>query len=44
MGWDAAETCFVSSRGDKTALELFVAGVLGWEAGLRSRFENSKSN
>jgi hypothetical protein len=23
------------SRGDKTAIELFVAGVRGWEAGLR---------
>jgi hypothetical protein len=24
-----------NSRGDKTAIELFVAGVRGWEAGLR---------
>jgi hypothetical protein len=24
-----------SSRGDKTAIELFIAGVRGWEAGLR---------
>jgi hypothetical protein len=23
------------TRGDKTAIELFVAGVRGWEAGLR---------
>jgi len=34
--------CF-SSRGDKTPLELFIAGVQGWEAGLRRQFENSKS-
>src|SRR5262249_37699784 len=26
---------FLQSRGDKTAIELFVAGVRGWEAGLR---------
>jgi hypothetical protein len=32
------------SRGDKTPLELFIAGVQGWEAGLRRRFDNSKSN
>jgi hypothetical protein len=31
-------------RGDKTPLELFLAGVRGWEAGLRRRFDNSKSN
>jgi len=24
-----------SSRGDKTAIELFVAGIRGWEAGIR---------
>jgi len=23
------------SRGDKTAIELFIAGIRGWEAGLR---------
>ncbi len=26
-----------SSRGDKTAIELFLAGIRGWEAGLRRR-------
>jgi len=31
------------SRGDKTPLELFVAGVGGWEGHLRRQFENSKS-
>jgi hypothetical protein len=25
----------MNSRGDKTAIELFIAGVLGWEAGLQ---------
>jgi hypothetical protein len=29
-----------NSRGDKTAIELFVAGVRGWEAGLRRRMED----
>jgi len=24
-----------NSRGDKTAIELFIAGIHGWEAGLR---------
>jgi hypothetical protein len=24
-----------SSRGDKTTIELFIAGIRGWEAGLR---------
>jgi hypothetical protein len=24
-----------SSRGDKTAIELFIAGIRGWEAGMR---------
>jgi hypothetical protein len=28
-----------SSRGDKTAIELFVAGIRGWEAGLRRRVD-----
>ena len=27
-----------SSRGDKTAIELFTSGVQGWEAGLRRHF------
>ncbi len=31
------------SRGDKTAIELFVAGVRGWEAGLRRRLDDVKS-
>jgi hypothetical protein len=26
------------SRGDKTAIELFLAGIRGWEAGLRRVF------
>lgn len=29
--------------GDKTPLELFLAGVRGWEAGLRRRLDNDKS-
>ena len=32
------------SRDDKTAIELFVAGVRGWEAGLRRKLEDGKSN
>jgi site-specific DNA recombinase len=31
-----------NSRGNKTAIELFVAGVQGWEAGLRRRLEDGK--
>jgi hypothetical protein len=31
------------SRGDKTAIELFVAGVGGWEAGLRRRMDDGKA-
>jgi hypothetical protein len=30
------------SRGDKTAIELFVAGVRGWQAGLRRRPDDGK--
>jgi hypothetical protein len=30
-------------RGDRTPLELFIAGVGGWEGHLRRQFENSKS-
>ena len=30
-----------SSRVDKTAIELFLVGVQGWEAGLRRRFGGS---
>jgi hypothetical protein len=32
-----------SSRGDKTAIELFIAGVRGWEAGLRRQMDDGKS-
>ena len=32
-----------NSRGDKTAIELFVAGVRGWEAGLQ-RFLGSSAD
>ena len=32
-----------NSRGDKTAIELFLAGVRGWEAGLRRRLDDGKS-
>jgi hypothetical protein len=32
-----------SSRGDRTPFELFVAGVRGWEAGLRRRLDDGKS-
>jgi hypothetical protein len=31
-----------SNRGDKTQLELFLAGVQGWEAGLRRRMGDGK--
>ena len=27
-------------RGNKTAIELFIAGVQGWEVGLRRRMED----
>ena len=30
------------SRGDKTAIELFLAGIRGWEACLRRRIEDRK--
>jgi hypothetical protein len=32
-----------NSRGDKTAIELFLAGIQGWEAGLR-RFIDTLAN
>ena len=32
-----------NSRGDRTAIELFIAGVRGWEAGLRRRIGEGKS-
>jgi hypothetical protein len=31
------------SRGDRTAIELFIAGVRGWEAGLRRRIRDGKA-
>jgi hypothetical protein len=34
----------VYSRDRRTAIELFIAGIRGWEAGLRRQLENSKSN
>jgi hypothetical protein len=34
---------WVDSRGDKTAIELFVAGIRGWEAGIRRRMDDGKS-
>jgi hypothetical protein len=31
-----------SIRDDRTAIELFIAGVRGWEAGIRRQFEAKK--
>jgi hypothetical protein len=31
------------SRGDKTVIELFIAGIRGWEAGIRRRLGDSKA-
>ena len=31
------------NRGDKTPLELFIAGVRGWDGHFRGQFENGKS-
>ena len=31
-----------NSRGDKTAIELFVAGIRGWEAGVRNQLIDGK--
>ena len=31
-----------NSRGDKTPLELFIAGVRGWEAELQRRLDDGK--
>ncbi len=28
------------ARGDKTAIELFLAGIAGWETGLRRQFDS----
>jgi len=33
-----------SSRDDKTAIELFLAGIQGWEAGLRRRVDDDQQN
>jgi hypothetical protein len=30
------------NRGDKTAIELFLAGIRGWEAGLRHQFDGDR--
>ena len=32
-----------NSRGKRMAIELFIAGVQGWEAGLRRRLDDGKS-
>ena len=32
------------SRGDKTAIELFLACIRGWESGLRHRLDGGKSD
>lgn len=31
------------SRGDETAIELFIAGIQEWEAGIRRRVDDGKS-
>jgi hypothetical protein len=31
-----------NSRGDKTAIELFIVGIRAWEAELRRRMEDAK--
>jgi hypothetical protein len=31
-----------NSRGDKTAIELFVAGIRSWEAGVRNQLIDGK--
>jgi hypothetical protein len=31
---------FLKKSGDKTPLELFIAGIQGWEAGLRRRMDS----
>ena len=38
-GWPGYVT-----RGDKTAIELFIAGVRGWEAGLQRIFSRNQGN
>lgn len=37
--------CFVfKGRGDRTAIELFLVGILGWEVGLRRLAESISAN
>jgi len=36
------ESTSAASRGDKTAIELFLAGIRGWEAGLWWRMDDGK--
>jgi len=31
-----------NSRSDKTPIELFLAGIRGWETGIRRQFEDGK--
>ena len=33
----------IFSRDNKTAIELFMVGIRGWEAGLRRQLENCKA-
>jgi hypothetical protein len=37
------QRCEKNSRDDKTAIELFLTGIWGWEAGLRRKLEIGKS-
>lgn len=37
-----ATSCSFSSRGDRTAIELFIADVRGWEVGVRRRMDDGK--
>jgi hypothetical protein len=34
----------MKSRGDKTPIELFIAGIREWKAGVRRRLDDGKSN
>ena len=38
-----AEFVVKKSRGDKTAVELFIGGIRGWEGDLRRRISDDKS-
>ena len=44
--FDVVAEGFVSNlnRGDKTAIELFIAGVRGWENALWRRLDNAKTS